>query len=167
VFPARRRAGSDDRGAESGVFRFENLEIWQRAADLDLPLFELADCRSAALTSALRPPTSALSFVHNDSATFRLRLDAPSTANCLHPLSWVVFPLYHWYATTEEPNWRDWRYTDVPVRDRSPIPGTVAGLSPKGTECAPAEVESRRSEVGGQTAGIFSEAACQPSYFAS
>jgi len=25
------------------VFRFENFEIWQRAADLDLPLFELAD----------------------------------------------------------------------------------------------------------------------------
>ena len=25
------------------MFRFESLEIWQRAADLDLPLFELAD----------------------------------------------------------------------------------------------------------------------------
>jgi len=24
-------------------FRFENLEIWQRAADLSLPLFEIAD----------------------------------------------------------------------------------------------------------------------------
>ncbi len=34
---------SGERRAESGVFRFENLEIWQRAADLDLPLFELAD----------------------------------------------------------------------------------------------------------------------------
>jgi len=25
------------------MFRFENLEIWQRAADLNLPLFDLAD----------------------------------------------------------------------------------------------------------------------------
>lgn len=43
-----RKAGSREQGANDGrrstmAFRFENLDIWRRAADLALKLFDIAD----------------------------------------------------------------------------------------------------------------------------
>jgi len=102
--------GAESREQETGVFRFENFEIWQRAADLDLPLFELADrldrlklfrfaeqLRAAALSitnNAQRTTNQAQRTKHNEPSTTnqaqRTKHNEPSTTHIHFPANFFA-----------------------------------------------------------------------------